>query len=91
MRIISQNGKTDLPYDNLGLSIEDNIIMAEPLNWGRAYVMAEYSSEEKARCAAEKLKEKYLEHKSIGDGRGHASLLVKPKIFRFPEDKDVVL
>lgn len=59
MRIISQDGKTDLPYDSLGLFVEDNIIMAESLNRERMYAMAEYSSEEKAVEALDKFKKVY--------------------------------
>lgn len=48
MRIISQDGKTDLPYDSIALFVNDNFIMAEALNRERLYVMAEYDSEETA-------------------------------------------
>lgn len=48
MRIISQDGKTDLPYDSVALFVNDNVIMAESLNRERMYVMAEYDSEESA-------------------------------------------
>lgn len=90
MRIISQDGKSDLPYDNLGLFIDDNIIMAEPLNWKRAYVMAEYSSEEKAYEAMRMLHKEHNDYVAM-TAKDYGALLNQPKIFRFPEDKDVVL
>lgn len=48
MRIISQDGKTDLPYEGIALFVNDNVIMAESINRERMYVMAEYDSEEVA-------------------------------------------
>lgn len=48
MRIISQDGKTDLPYESIALFVNDNFIIAESLNKERMYVMAEYDSEETA-------------------------------------------
>lgn len=59
MRIISQDGKTDLPYDRITLFVNYNFIMAESISKERMYVMAEYSSEEKAVEALDKLKKVY--------------------------------
>lgn len=59
MRIISQDGKTDLPYDGIALFVNDNVIMTESLGTGKLYAMAEYSSEEKAVKALDKLKKVY--------------------------------
>lgn len=57
MRIISQDGRTDLPYDGIALFAEDNIILAESLNRERIYVMAEYDSEETAMSVLNELRE----------------------------------
>lgn len=57
MRIISQDGRTDLPYESVALFAEDNIIMAESLNRERIYVMAEYDSEETAMSVLNELRE----------------------------------
>ena len=57
MRIISQDGRTDLPYDGIALFVNDNVIMAESLNRERMYVMAEYDSAEKAMDALQYMRE----------------------------------
>ena len=57
MRIISQDGRTDLPYDGIALFVNDNVIMAESLNRERMYVMAEYDSEETAMSVLNELRE----------------------------------
>lgn len=57
MRTISQDGRTDLPYDGIALFVNDNVIMAESLNRERMYVMAEYDSAEKAMDALQYMRE----------------------------------
>lgn len=58
MRVISQNGKLDFPYENIVVEIMDNVIVAytpmtSPLR------MAQYKSQEKAEKAMQKLHECY--------------------------------
>lgn len=58
MRIISQNGKLDFPYENIVVEIMDNVIVAytpmtSPLR------MAQYKSQEKAEKAMQLLHEAY--------------------------------
>ena len=59
MRIISQNEKLDLPYENIVVEIMNSVIVAytpmtNPLR------MAQYKSQEKAEKAMQKLRECYL-------------------------------
>ena len=57
MRIISQDRKIDLPYDNIALFVNDNVIMTESINRERIYVMAKYGSEETAMSVLNELRE----------------------------------
>ena len=58
MRVISQNGKLDFPYENIVVEIMDSVIVAytpmtNPLR------MAQYKSQEKAEKAMQMLHEAY--------------------------------
>ena len=58
MRVISQNGKLDFPYENIVVEIMDSVIVAytpmtSPLR------MAQYKSQEKAEKAMQLLHEAY--------------------------------
>lgn len=61
MRIISQDGMIDMPYENIGIRInnqnEKEVIAfsTKPFNKDDYFVMAEYSKEEKAINALEML------------------------------------
>ena len=57
MRIISQNGKFDLPYENLAIFVEYENVIARFEN--ERHLLAQYSSKEKAIKAMEMLRETY--------------------------------
>lgn len=57
MRVISQNGKFDLPYENLAAFVEYENVIARFEN--ERYLLGQYSSEEKAIKAMEMLRETY--------------------------------
>ena len=60
MRIIDQNG-CDYPYESIAISHGDGIIYARPISdIGKRYLLAEYSTQEKAEKAMQKLHECYL-------------------------------
>ena len=58
MRIISQNGKFDLPYENLAIFVEYENVIARFEN--ERYLLGQYSSEAKAIKAMEMLREAYI-------------------------------
>lgn len=58
MRVISQDGNFDLPYENLAIFIEYENIVARFEN--ERYLLARYSTEEKAIKAMEILRETYI-------------------------------
>ena len=83
MRVISQNGMIDLPYENIGISINHHSttdIIAYPIcdhgSDSEFWIMALYSTEAKAKKAMEML---HTEWDDFGNsGR-----------FQFPADEDV--
>lgn len=77
MRIISQDGKINLPYEMTALLISDNYIQAVFAGGIQQspYVMAMYSAQDKLQNAMDMLNRRYI---GMGDG-----------IFRFPKDGTV--
>ena len=60
MRLVSQNGELDVPYEIASLSRTGNIIRAYiPMVGEKGTVMAHYSAEEKAEKAMEMLRNTY--------------------------------
>lgn len=60
MRLVSQNGEFDVPYENAVLSRAGNIIRVYvPIVGEKGTVMAHYSTEEKAEKAMEMLRNTY--------------------------------
>lgn len=58
MRIISQNGNADFPYESVVVAHADNRVVIK--HDGKDYIVAEYSSGEKAYKAMEMLREAYV-------------------------------
>ena len=59
MRIISQDG-CDYPYESIAISHGDGIVYARPIsNMDKRYLIAQYSTQEKAEKAMQKLQEAY--------------------------------
>lgn len=101
MRIISQDGRIDLPYEQVGVQINNlnkKDIIAYPIHVaGESYwALAKYSTEEKAVKAMEMLITEYERH-FFGNGGAMATAdfytqpfaFTPPKVFRFPRDNDV--
>ena len=58
MRVISQHGNVDLPYEQIVVRIEMEYVMA--VDKEKEYVLGKYSSDEKAIKAMEMLREAYV-------------------------------
>lgn len=59
MRVISQNG-CDYPYESIAISHGDGIIYARPIsNMDKRYLIAQYSTQDKAEKAMQMLHEAY--------------------------------
>ena len=82
MRIIDQNG-CDYPYESIAISHGDGIIYARPISdIGKRYLLAEYSTQEKAEKAMQMLHEAYT---------GAPFVRIEPMniVFRFPQEDEI--
>ena len=85
MRLISQDGMIDVPYEQASIEVSGRDIYCGYSSIitrhcaGRRF--AEYSSKSKALKAMEMLRKEYLE--TVYDYR------TKPKVFQFPKDEEV--
>lgn len=78
MRLISQNGEFDVPYEIAALSRTGNIIRAYvPIVGEKGTVMARYSTNEKAKKVMEMICNVYPEFEKANI------------VFRFPKDDEV--
>lgn len=79
MRVISQDGRYDIPYEQAVVSHLDRTVVAYPLNdlGSSDYIqLASYSTEEKAIKAMEECRWTWRKHNGF-------------MIFQFPADKDI--
>ena len=79
MRLISQNGNVDIPYDKATLLHAQDDVMASVGD--KEYILGVYSSMEKSYRVMEMVREKYLE-----TVYGYKT---KPKVFKFPSDEEL--
>jgi hypothetical protein len=103
MRVISQDGRIDIPYDNFVVGItNDNYIVAsrniaDPPGVFAQSTIAKYSTREKAIKAMEMLREKYLKYMKVdggadllkGGGYVQPNIWNVPKIFQFPQEDEI--
>ena len=94
MRVISQHGNVDLPYEQIVVRSEMEYVMA--VHKEKEYVLGKYSSDDKAVKAMEILREKYLQYISIQGGESafvqsvfQPNYWVLPKVFQFPQDDEI--
>ena len=96
MRIISQNGLLDAPYELIAISPYSGnmatIVGTFPGNdlgkGDRVYILAEYSTEEKAMKAMEMCREQYLS-RTVNGFYVQPNYWVLPKVFQFPADDEI--
>ncbi len=95
MRVLSQNGKFDFPYEQVCLNINKNsetsfrIYAWHSLSDSNdsCYLMAEYSTEAKARKAMEMLREKYSTLRMQMERANKIKFFTA--LFQFPADNEV--
>lgn len=89
MRVISQSGRFDLPYEQIYVYRNDDDVECRMCgnkdNW---VLLGHYSSPEKAEKAMEMCRSKYLGRYEV-DGFKLVSGKIKPEVFQFPADNDV--
>lgn len=91
MRIISQGGKIDLPYEQISISIDcddERTIIAYAVSSGTIWELAEYSKKEKAEKAMEMLRTEYGNYKQAKSSEYYFAFNY-PRVFRFPYDSGV--
>ena len=95
MRVISQDGYTDIPYEGFVFSATDDwkIKVAKDvvcdIGQGKIRVIAEYSSREKVLKVMELLRETYLKFAHATNDDSFYEFFDNPKVFRFPADDEV--
>ena len=100
MRVISQHGNVDLPYEQIVVCHAMESVIA--LYNGEKYVLGEYSSKEKAYKAMEMLRERHtdnvfcredIQYKAeimLDEGLNIVrEMMMKCEYFQFPKDEDV--
>lgn len=97
MRVISQDGTLDFPYELSTIRVYNEIIsMGMCKDDSCRSIIARYSTEEKAIKAIEMLREEYLKYMEIeghveltGHGIIQPNFWVLPKVFQFPQDDEI--
>ena len=100
MRVISQHGGSDLPYEQIAVRSEMEYVMA--VYKEKEYVLGKYSSEEKAFKAMAMLREAYNNNEfyhrtaTTNTFQGAMGLLDSEKLkevtseyFQFPQDEEI--
>lgn len=94
MRIISQNGRVDLPYEQIAIAIDYDYkmtIIAYAVNSDddTIWKLAEYSTKEKAEKAMEELRTEYVNFQETKSINGSYFAFNYTRVFRFPHDSEV--
>lgn len=96
MRIISQDGCYDIPYESIILQRLGRTIIGVTTELQESISIARYRKEEKAEKAMEMCREKYLSRMELDGGYDivnkcyvQPNYLVLPKVFQFPKEEEV--
>lgn len=95
MRVISQDGTIDVPYEISSFSmavgkyedVEHAAIYCHNSSTAMGTKMAEYGSKEKAKKAMEKLRETYTNRNTVASI--YHSNFDPPKVFQFPKEEEL--
>lgn len=95
MRIISQDGTIDVPYERFVISVNMQN-QGEIIAWtgnhisdDECIVMAVYSSYAKAQKAMEMLHDKHKDYARATNKSNFYTMFDYPKVFQFPKDEDL--
>ena len=98
MRIISQDGCYDMPYEEVALKRNGCNICAlnQYLSSGFVIELAKYSTKEKAIKAMEMCRNEYGKYYSVSGGSNaftgvtiQPGVFMYPKVFQFPADDEI--
>lgn len=94
MRLVSQNGNVDIPYEQAHILCNMECVMARVGNY--EYTLGKYSDKAKALKVIEMLRETYLSRMELEGGYDivngcyvQPNYWVLPKVFKFPDDSEV--
>lgn len=95
MRVISQDGTLDMPYEQVIIQrfqrdiyfLNKNLVGVEQLV--SDMVVAKYSTEEKAKKAMKQLRDVYEDYLAEGTPDGNGFCFVPPKVFQFPTEEEL--
>lgn len=95
MRIVSQDGCYDLPYEQTVVLREETHILVRTMEYEDLRI-ASYSTEEKAIKAMKMCREQYLSRMELDGGYDtvngcyvQPNYWVLPKVFQFPADDEI--
>lgn len=97
MRLISQDGTYDFPYEHVVVyRNETSVVCGIMPDIREKVLLGKYSSKDKALKVMEMLREEYLKH-LYGSGGEMATrdlyippfAFIPPKVFKFPDDSEV--
>lgn len=86
MRVVSQHGNVDLPYERTVICHGENSVIARCD--GNEYVLGMYSSKRNTYRAMEMLRTEYGNYKQAKSSEYYFAFNY-PKVFRFPLDSEV--
>lgn len=100
MRVISQDGTMDFPYENSIVFIDTRskdavFVRMQAIGDDEVSIMAEYSTEEKAKKAMEELRYAYMCHslakmaKTLPDGIDEKLTMGLSGVFQFPTEEEL--
>ena len=88
MRIIAQDG-CDYPYESIVISHDDGIISVRPIsNMDKRYLIAQYSTQEKAEKSMQMLLDNYAYNWKLEHGL-QTYYGDEPIVFRFPREDEI--
>ena len=95
MRLISQDGTIDIPYEQCVIQrfkteiyfLNKNLTGVEQLVSDME--IATYSTEEKAEKSMEMLREKYKDYAKATNKSNFFTMYDYPKVFQFPQDDEI--
>ena len=86
MRLVSQNGNVDIPYEKAHILCNMECVMARVGNY--EYTLGKYSDKSKALKVMEMLREEYLKYCTARTSE-YWFAFNNPKVFKFPVDEEV--
>ena len=99
MRVVSQDGLMDYPYDNSVVFIDPrnkNVVYVQMIGDSDVAALGEYSTEEKALKAMIMLRQAYMHRMELDGGYDHVNQCyvqpnywVLPRVFQFPADDEI--